>query len=75
MSSAIFTCGNYGKVVPQSEAVTVHLAVRVLAVVPFGWLPARVCRGCSSQVALAGAFGAFATLAAAIAVLLWIGGR
>ena len=75
MSCATFTCGNCGKMFPHSEAVPVHLALRVVSVMPFGCLPARVCRACSGQVTLAGVFGVAATLAIAIAVLVWIAGR
>jgi hypothetical protein len=53
MDSATFTCGNCGRVLPVAEAVHLSVAERVLSFVPFGLLPARVCRSCTGQVSAA----------------------
>ena len=67
-----FMCGNCGRVFPISEEVRVPLADRVVLLLPFGPVPARVCHACTGQVGFAVSAGVVLALVAAVFLVLWL---
>lgn len=74
MADETFTCRNCGQVTPVREMVRVPIAHQILSLLPFGPVPAQVCRACTGQVGFAVAMGAIVMFVATLFVLYWLVG-